>query len=328
MATLLDLEPTKISRDLTGKIILLYGKEKSGKTSTAAKFPGALILAFERGYHALDNVYAYDIDTWAGILDAVKQLEKPEVKAKFKTVVIDTVGIAYDKCEQHICTINQVPEISKIPYGQGWVKTEKEFNRVLRHIISLGYGLVMIAHAEVKTLTDELTKEEVEKIQPKLNARAKYVVNSVSDAIIYIRSITNNDGSGFTSTAYCRATERIDAGSRWRYMPSQFEFSYESLVRVLIDAVDKQAQMDGAVVTNDYVNDYEQRGIPFAELKDKALALCKSLVEKSENKDEIYESIQKIIHSHLGEDGSLTVTTPEQYEYVQLIYGMLLQLQK
>lgn len=326
MATLADLQPTKISRDLTGKIILLYGKEKSGKTSTAAKFPGALILAFERGYHALDNVYAYDIDTWAGILDVVKQLEKPEIKAKFKTIVIDTVGIAYDKCEQYICTVNQVPEISKIPYGQGWVKTEKEFNRVLRHIISLGYGLVMIAHAEVKTLTDELTKEEVEKIQPKLNARAKYVVNSVSDAIIYIRSITNADGSGFTSTAYCRATDRIDAGSRWRYMPSQFEFSYESLVRVLIEAVDKQAQMDGAIVTNDYINAYEQKGIPFNELREKTLDLCKRLVETAENADEMYERIQSVIHSHLGESNSLANATQEQYEYVLLIYDTLFPL--
>lgn len=324
MASLLDLQPTQISKDLTGKIILLYGKEKSGKTSTAAKFPNSLILAFERGYHALDNIFAYDIDTWAGMLDVLKQLEKPEVKAKFKTIVIDTIGIAWDKCEQYICAQKGVKEVGQIPYGGGWIQTEKEVNRVLRHIIALGYGLVMIAHAEVKNLTDELTKEEIEKIQPKLSARAKYVVNSVSDVILYVRSVTNPDGNGFTSTAYCRATDRIEAGSRWRYMPSQFEFSYENLVKVLIDAVDKQAELDGAKTTDEYINDYVPKGIPFAELKEKALELCKKLYE---NNEDVLPKIQQIIETHLGANNTLTETTKEQYEYVQLIYDELLELQ-
>ena len=37
---------------------------KIGKTTFGSKMPGALILAFERGYSAIPGVVAQDITTW------------------------------------------------------------------------------------------------------------------------------------------------------------------------------------------------------------------------------------------------------------------------
>ena len=62
---ILSLEPHKVSRDLSGYITYLYGSAKIGKTTFGSKMPGALILAFERGYNALPGVYAQDITSWA-----------------------------------------------------------------------------------------------------------------------------------------------------------------------------------------------------------------------------------------------------------------------
>lgn len=42
---LLNLEPTKISRDLKGKYVLIYAQPKAGKTSLAVQFPKNLLLA-------------------------------------------------------------------------------------------------------------------------------------------------------------------------------------------------------------------------------------------------------------------------------------------
>lgn len=47
--SLSELQPTKISRDLKGKYVLLYGRAKAGKTSLAANFPRNLLLATEIG---------------------------------------------------------------------------------------------------------------------------------------------------------------------------------------------------------------------------------------------------------------------------------------
>ena len=56
-----NIEPTKISRDLKGKFVLIYGEAKSGKTSFSSLFPKPLLCAFERGYNALPGVKAVDI---------------------------------------------------------------------------------------------------------------------------------------------------------------------------------------------------------------------------------------------------------------------------
>ena len=47
----------------------------------------------------------------------LRQLRKPEAQAMYKTVALDTIGIAYDACEKYICQQNSVQKIGDIPYG-------------------------------------------------------------------------------------------------------------------------------------------------------------------------------------------------------------------
>lgn len=61
---LLNLQPHKVSRDLSGYITYIYGAPKTGKTTLATQMPKSLLLAFERGYNALPGVIAQDINTW------------------------------------------------------------------------------------------------------------------------------------------------------------------------------------------------------------------------------------------------------------------------
>ena len=46
---LLNIQPHKVYRDLSGYLTYLYGMPKVGKTTCGSQLPGALILAFERG---------------------------------------------------------------------------------------------------------------------------------------------------------------------------------------------------------------------------------------------------------------------------------------
>ena len=100
---LLSLQPHKVSRDLSGYITLLYGPAKVGKTTFGSKMPGALLLAFERGYNALPGVIAQDITTWGEAKQVLRELKKPEVQAVYKSIIIDTVDIAASLCEKYIC---------------------------------------------------------------------------------------------------------------------------------------------------------------------------------------------------------------------------------
>lgn len=46
---LINIEPHKVSRDLSGYITYIYGEPKTGKTTLATQMPNSLVLAFERG---------------------------------------------------------------------------------------------------------------------------------------------------------------------------------------------------------------------------------------------------------------------------------------
>ena len=43
--SIFDITPHQVSKDLRGYSVLFYGDPKSGKTSTAVKFPKHLLLA-------------------------------------------------------------------------------------------------------------------------------------------------------------------------------------------------------------------------------------------------------------------------------------------
>lgn len=64
---------------------------KTGKTTLATQMPNSLLLAFERGYNALPGVIAQDINTWIEMKQVYRELKKPEVKAVYTTIVVDTV---------------------------------------------------------------------------------------------------------------------------------------------------------------------------------------------------------------------------------------------
>ena len=58
MLDLLSLQPHQVSRNLRGYSVMFYGEPKSGKTTTATKFPNHLILGFEKGWNAIPGAMA------------------------------------------------------------------------------------------------------------------------------------------------------------------------------------------------------------------------------------------------------------------------------
>ena len=59
---ILSIQPHEVSRDLRGYTMLFYGAPKTGKTTIASQFDGALLLAFEVGYLAIPGIMAQPIN--------------------------------------------------------------------------------------------------------------------------------------------------------------------------------------------------------------------------------------------------------------------------
>ena len=246
--SLLDIKPHVVSRDLRGYSVLLYGEPKSGKTTTASKFPGALVLAFEKGYSAIPGIMAKPMNTWGDFKKVLSELRDEEVKQVFQTVVIDTADIAYQYCEKYICNRESDAQksyetISDIPFGKGFKMAQLEFDECIRKILQMDYGLVLISHAQDKTFKDE-QGVEYNQIIPTLENKARLVCERTCDIIGYSR-IIDVEGEGPQTKLFLRGTPRFVAGSRFAYIEPVIDFSYESLVKAIGDAVDKEAALNG-----------------------------------------------------------------------------------
>lgn len=275
---LLNLQPTKVSKDLKSKTIMFYGAPKSGKTTMASKFPKALIAATEIGTNALNNVFVQPIQKWGDMVKLLKELKKEAVQEKFETIVIDTADNLYDLAEEYVLSQHGVSKIGDIAFGAGYKETEKIFDKALRQISMMGYGLVIISHSTDKMMKDEYG-EEFYQIQPTLPKAPQKVVNRMADIIGYSTTVKNDDGIDETRLIM-RGNERVIAGSRWKYTPNSILFNYENLVEAIHDAVEKAAEEDGVQAVEEQVNHYEEKHTrDFEEAREELIEVAQKYVD-------------------------------------------------
>lgn len=136
--SIFNLQKTVISKDLSGKYLLLYGEPKIGKTSFAAQIEKNLILAAEAGTNALDGLNVYPIMKWTDVKSVLKELRDPRAREFYNTVTFDTITICGSLVEKYICSREGVDNIKDIPFGQGWNMVAQELQEVLREITLLG----------------------------------------------------------------------------------------------------------------------------------------------------------------------------------------------
>lgn len=311
---ILNLQPTKISRSIRDKLVLLYGLEKVGKTSWAANIPNNLICATEVGYHAISGATVVDIQSWTDFKMILRQLSKPEAREKYKTVTIDTISILYDLCVKFICSQNNVKAISDIPWGRGYVLVKNEFADSLRQITQMGLGLIMLAHASIKNV-DLGDDTVVEQVSPLLDKRPLDIVNQLVDIIAYIEMKFDENGEA-TRTLITRRSPNVVAGSRFKYLPARIPFGYDELVNALVKAIDMQEKMDGAKVSDETEKHTVIEKRPFSETVAEAQELWTSIVNKDpHNADLIMNEVEKIF----GESKKLSEIPESQQELFELL---------
>lgn len=311
MVDLMALEPQKISRNLKGKYIMLYGLPGVGKTSLAAQFPKSLILGFEQGTNALNNVYVQPIKNWNDWKQAANQLirKKDELQAKFENIAIDTVDSAWDLCVKYVCSNAGVEKLGDIPWGGGYDTAKKEFQSLFRELTFAGYGIVFISHSTEKTFKDE-KGEEYQQIAPALPNRPYDIINKMVDIIGYIREIEDENGVG-KRYIFFRGDKRFFAKSRFRYIAPRVEFSYDNIVNAIYESIDKEVANSGGEASN-ADNPYTTR--TFEDLMDEAKVLWGQLIQR-----ELVPKANEIIERVFGKPLKFSEMQANQKEQLEQV---------
>jgi hypothetical protein len=249
---LLSLQPHKVSRDLSGYIIYVYGAIKTGKTTMATEAGDALLLAFEKGYNALPGVVALDITSWKDVRDAVKDLKREEVKARFKSVIFDTVDIAGVLCEKWVCAQKGVSTIADAgAYGAGWNILKREFEDVVRQITQLGYAVFFISHDKDKEFTRK-DGTKYNQIVPTCPSSFNNICKNAADIYGYAEKYQDENGAAKVRLILRSPDDSVETGCRFKYIEPIIEMGYEPLKKAINDAIDKEAkEHDGKFVTDE-----------------------------------------------------------------------------
>ena len=276
--------------------------------------PDALLLAFEKGYNALPGVKAVDITSWAEMLMVYRQLKSDDVKAIYKTVIVDTVDIASEMCQKYVCDQLDIDQLGDAAYGKGWSAFSTQFKEVFRGLTQLGYAVFFIGH-DKKTTQKDASGDEYTTIGPAISGNsAKQTVEGMADIYGYAHQVSTSDMS--VLTLRCK-DDTIACGGRFKYIKPEIEFTYDNLVKAVSEAIEKEAaEHDGKYVTDEKEKDVEKIEYDFDALKEEFSAITGELMNKD---PKVGPRIVAIVDKYLGKGKKVQNLNPGQAELLFLV---------
>lgn len=91
---------------LDGKLILVYGSNRTGKTFNAVRSKKPLVIGFERGLNAIPGIPFIPISKWGDWTATVEQLtgfNAAKAHEMYQTIIIDTFDAMGDLASECIC---------------------------------------------------------------------------------------------------------------------------------------------------------------------------------------------------------------------------------
>lgn len=219
------------------KKVMIYSLPGAGKTTLADSIENSLLIDIEGGASENKCAKTSRIKTADEFFSVIVELIKTPER-EFDFVIIDTA----DWLMRLI--INEVAEIGKNSldktlnksnggYGNGKQVLDNHVRvkllPALAMLIDKGYGVVLLAHAEMKTLMDA-DGVDVEKISPKIDPTTLSAFVEWCDAIYYLK--TDDDGN---RTIRVSSTSDITAKNRFG-----LQGEYELAKTNIMDLLDKK----------------------------------------------------------------------------------------
>lgn len=314
---------SKITTDLRGKIITIYGYNNLGKTYQASKFKNPVFIPFEEGLNGISGAIVLKANKWSDFTGHLKTLSGRKwakiVEQEQVTIICDGMETMGRWCRDYITERFDSTSIKTGNKGYGlWQEYQDEMFNQVNKLLKLGFTVLFLGHEKFDKDKDKFIIEGDERnIAPMRNN---------SDYVVYLKSNgVDEDGNPINSSGYLAETNEFFARSRNIYTESSIEdFTAENLEKVIIAGLIKEKEMSGQKDDIDYKI---QRQIYEGDepTHDEIIEEIGELFARFEELDKL-EEYADIVTEHLGEDVAVSETTKKQLQQLMRIQQDLEEL--
>jgi hypothetical protein len=224
----------------SAKKVLIYGPEGVGKTSFAAKMPGAVFIDTEGSTRHMDVARFDAPDSLYDVLDQLNYvLGHPD---EIGTLVIDTVDWLEKLIFNAVCVEKKIANIEDIGYGKGYVYAKQKMQQileVLQAIVDNGVHVCLVCHSMIRKfeLPDEMGSYD--RYMLKLNEKnIAPIVKEWVDMMLFVNYrtdiVTDPDGKtkkgkgGQKRIMYANHSACWDAKNRFG-LPDEMPFDFDQV---------------------------------------------------------------------------------------------------
>ena len=211
---ILPKEATPPSSRMADYVWHFYGEPGVGKTTLGNQFPSPLFISTEPGTSAM-HAASVNVGSWQDmklVLDALQN-----EKHSYKTVVLDTVDVAYSLCASHVCDSNGWVDVADGDWGRGWRAVDREWTNMIAKLRSLPMCAVFIGHEKREEIMERMGSKDVatgrHRVSTALPRSARATLHAAMDFIIRCEFTEENDRVMRTQPTEGKR-ERIEAKAR------------------------------------------------------------------------------------------------------------------
>jgi GTPase SAR1 family protein len=231
----------------TAKKVGIYGPEGVGKTSFAARFPGAVFIDTEGSTRHMDVAR---FDPPEELSDVITQINYVISNPKqFGTLVIDTVDWLEKLLFNAVCVENKWKSIEDPGYGKGYVAAKQKMQQLLEmldNVIKVGVHVVLVCHSFIRKFEQPDEMSSYDRYMLKLNEKniapliKEWVdmllfVNYKTDVVTVEGSKAKKGKGGQKRVMYTNHTAAWDAKNRFG-LPDEMPFEYELIAELFGEA--------------------------------------------------------------------------------------------
>lgn len=312
---------SRISADLRGKVLVIYGGNSVGKTTQAAKFKNPIFMPFEKGMNATSGAVVLENTSWADVKRNIRTLSGNKWRELLKKEQITIIWDGFERagfyCQRYIEGKYDAFDIADARNGFGaWQQYEKEFWSEVDKLLAIGYTVVFIGH--------EAYHKDKKKLFPKGDTRVVSPIVDNADIVIYVESNgVDEQGNEIPSSGYMYETDEFFGRCRFHYVDPVIEhFTAENVEKHIVEGIKKQLEIEG----QDDVDFEEQQRIynKSEEVSFESLIEeIRELYEELKEFDEL-EYYEETVSKHLGDGARVSEASPRQIEPLNIIRDELI----